>query len=168
MLFGREMRSPLDAELEADDAAVRRRFPGAQALHERRAAAEVRAREQITKAQQKQQADSSKGRRAPTIKEGDRVWLSNKNLRTEGPNGARKFEPLWYGPYTVRKMHGSNAAEIDLPPRCRLHPVFNLDLLRAYVDGKIEFPDRPARHERPGPIPEEQEDRVNRCTRYRR
>jgi transposase InsO family protein len=155
LLLGREVRAGLDADLAADGADAGRRYPGAQQLHEARAAAEVKAREHIAKAQQKQQADSAKGRRAPQIKEGDRVWLSNRNLRTEGPDGARKLEPLWYGPYRVMKMHGPNAAEIQLPARCRLHPTFNLDLLRAYVDGRVEFPERPARHDRQGPIPEE-------------
>jgi hypothetical protein len=89
---------------------------------------------------------------------GDRVWLSNRNLKTEGPQGSRKMEPLYYGPYEVLEMHHSNAARLQMPAGCRLHPVFNLDLLKKYIDGREEFPDRPARHERPGPIPQEDPD----------
>ena len=46
---------------------------------------------------------------------------------------ARKLEPLYFGPYEVLEMHGTNAAKLKLPDGCRLHPVFNLDLLRKYV-----------------------------------
>ena len=156
MMFGREMRSGLDADLEADGVAARGRYPGAQQIHEQRAKAEADAREQIEKAQAKQRADAAKGRRAPDIKVGDKVWLSNRNLRNVGAQrGARKLEPLYYGPYAVVEMRGTNAARLQLPDGCLLHPVFNLDLLKKFVDGAQEFPDRPAHFDRQGPVPEE-------------
>ena len=156
MMFGREMRSGLDADLEQDGVPVRDQYPGARQIHERRAAAEESARTQIEKAQARQRATAAQGRRAPEIQVGGRVWLSNKNLRDASrPAGARKLGPLYYGPYKVLAMHGSNAARVELPAGCRLHPVFNLDLLKKYVDGRAEFPNRPERFDRPGPVPEE-------------
>ena len=157
MMFGREMYAALDADLEESGVLPRAAYPGALQLHERRAAAEASARQNILKAQAKQRADAESGRREPEIKQGDQAWLSNKNMRSGGPDGIRKLEPLYLGPYDVVRMHGPNAAELKLPATCRLHPVFNLDLLKKYVDGHAEFPDRPARHERPGPVPEEDE-----------
>src|SRR5680860_1861212 len=50
---------------------------------------------------------------------------------------------------------GTNAALLRLPPGCLLHPVFNLDLLKKFIDGAREFPGRPVRYDRQGPVPEE-------------
>ena len=158
MMFGREMRAGLDADLEQDGVAPRGRHPGAIELERRREQADAAAREQIEKAQAKQRKDMEKGRREGDIKVGDFVWLSKKNLKRDGPQGNRKLEPIYWGPYEVLEMHHSNAARIRLPQGCRLHPVFNLDLLKKWVDGTEEFPDRPARHERPGPVAVPEED----------
>lgn len=156
MVFGQEMQSGMDADLEAAGVEPRNVYPGAQQILQRRTAAEATARREIEKAQAKQRADSAKGRRAPDIKQGDRVWLSTRNLRNLGEQqGARKLEPRFYGPYEVLEMHGTNAAKLKLPQGCLLHPVFNLDKLKKYVDGQQEFPNRPARYNQPGPMPEE-------------
>jgi hypothetical protein len=156
MMFGTEMQSGMDAELEADGVAARHTYPGAQQVHVRRAAAEATAREVIAKAQSKQRHDSARGRRAPTIKVDDLVWLSNKNLKKAGARpGERKLEALYYGPYRVLEMRGENAARLQLPEGSPLHPVFNLDLLKPYIDGAQEFPQRPVHFARPGPVPEE-------------
>ena len=158
MMFGREMRAGLDADLEQDGVAPRGRHPGAIELERRREQADAAAREQIEKAQAKQRKDMEKGRREGDIKVGDFVWLSKRNLKRDGPQGNRKLEPIYWGPYEVLEMHHSNAARIRLPQGCRLHPVFNLDLLKKWVNGHEEFPDRPARHERPGPVDIPEED----------
>ena len=158
MQYGRQPRALLDAELEADGVAVRGVYPGARELARRVLAAEAAARERIKKAQAKQRADSSKGRRPVEIAEGDKVWLSNRHMRVAAQGQARKLRELFWGPYTVLRMHGSNAAELELPAGCRLKPIFNTELLRKYIDGKLEFPGRPQLHARPGPVPEEDEE----------
>jgi len=156
MNYGRSVRTELDAELERDGAGRQREaYPGAAELAQRREQVEAQARERISKAQAKQRKDASQGRRAPDIGVGDRVWLSNRNLRLDERGRARKLESLYFGPYDVLEMHGSNAARLRMPEGCRLHPVFNLDLLRKFVDGRSEFPERPVRDHRPGPVPEE-------------
>jgi hypothetical protein len=110
-------------------------------------------------AQLKQREDSQRGRRECELAVGDKAWLSNRNLRPDAAAAAagraRKLEPLYYGPYEVLAMHGSNAAELRLPAGCRLHPVFNVDLLKKFVDGRSEFPSRPVADARPGPLPAE-------------
>lgn len=155
MNHGRKLHTELDAELEADGVAPRAGYPGARELAEQRARVETEARERIQKAQAKQRKDAQQGRRAGEIIPGDKVWLSNRHMRLDEQGRARKLEPLFFGPYEVLEMHGTNAARLRLPEECKLHPVFNLDLLRRFVDGAAEFPDRPVRHNRPGPIPEE-------------
>ncbi len=157
---GRKMRTELDAELEADGVVARSdraagRYPGAVELAKWRERVEAEARQRIAKAQDKQRRDAQQGRRAGEIKEGDKVWLSNRNMRLDEQGRARKLEPLFFGPYEVLKMHGSNAAKLALPVGSKLHPVFNLDLLRPFVDGAREFPERPVRDHQPGPIPAE-------------
>lgn len=164
MLFGATPRTTLDAELERDGVepqrqAERQAHPGAQALAERIKATVTTARKRIEAAQQKQRQDSQRGRRECELAVGDKAWLSNRNLRPDAAAAAagrvRKLEPLYYGPYEVVSMHGSNAAELRLPAGCRLHPVFNVDLLKKYVDGRSEFPARPVADARPGPLPAE-------------
>ena len=156
MNYGRRVRTELDAELEregvAEPAVAAATYPGAEELAARRVRAEAAARVRIAKAQQKQQRDAQRGRRAGEVAPGDRVWLSNRNLRLDEQGRARKLEPLYFGPYDVLELHGSNAARLRLPAGCRLHPVFNLDLLRKFVDGRAEFPERPVRDHRPGPV----------------
>jgi uncharacterized protein (DUF952 family) len=40
--------------------------------------------------------------------------------------------PLLYGSYTITKVVGDNAFELNIPPFLGLHPVFNVALLRPY------------------------------------
>jgi len=40
--------------------------------------------------------------------------------------------PLRYGPYTITKVVGDNAFELNNPPFLGLHPFFNVDLLQPY------------------------------------
>jgi hypothetical protein len=165
MNYGRRVQTELDAELEAEDAVLQQQqpavaaYPGAEELARRREQVEADARQRIERAQQKQRKDAERGRRMPDIAAGDRVWLSNRNMRLDGQGRVRKLEPLYCGPYEVMELHGSNAAKLRLPVGCRLHPVFNLDLLRKHVDGKTEFPSRPIRDARPGPVQIPEEDK---------
>jgi len=152
---GRLRRGKLDAELEADGVAERGAYPGAVAIAEKVRKAGVDAREGIERAQAKQRADSARGRREGDIGKGDWVLLANKNMRLDGEGRARKLEPLYFGPYEVLEMKGSNAAKLRLPAGCKLSPVFNLDLLKLYVDGRREFPNREVRLDRPPPEVEE-------------
>ena len=151
---GRHRRSALDRELEADGVAPRGAYPGATLLAERIQAADARARVIIGKAQAKQRSDSARGRREGEITVGDRVWLSNKNMKLDAVGRARKLEPLYMGPLKVLEVRG-NAATLELPPDCRLAPTFNFDLLKPFVDGQRSHPDRPVQEARPGPVPEE-------------
>jgi hypothetical protein len=155
MVHGQHARTLLDAALEADGVAARSTYPGARELARRIRAAAETARAVTEKAQEKQRRDATAGRREVQVQAGDKVWLSNRNMLMNTAGRARKLEALFYGPYVIKAMHGPNAAELLLPAGCRLHPVFNTDLLRKHVDGKIEFPERPQRDARPGPVPEE-------------
>jgi hypothetical protein len=61
---------------------------------------------------------------------GDKVWLHLKKEHLTGPH--RNLFPLHYGLYTITKVVGDNAFELNTPLFLGLHPVFNVDLLRPY------------------------------------
>jgi transposase InsO family protein len=67
-------------------------------------------------------------REAPEILEGDRVWLSSKNLRTDRPSKKLDYKRL--GPFKVIKRISSHAYRLELPKSMRIHPVFHVSLLR--------------------------------------
>ena len=154
MFFGSARRSAMDAELEGEDIIPVARYPGALQVVKKVKEAIKASQEAILTAQAKQRKDSEKSRIPVTIKVGDMVWLSNRNLRPVGEDRTRKLDPLYYGPYKVLEMHGENAVKLELPKNSRLHPVFNTDLLRP-VKTDSEFEARPQDNDRPGPIPEE-------------
>ena len=61
---------------------------------------------------------------------GDKVWLHFQKKRLVGPH--RKLCLLRYGPYTITKVIGDNAFELNIPPFLGLHQMFNVDRLRPY------------------------------------
>jgi hypothetical protein len=67
-------------------------------------------------------------RKAPEILEGDQVWLSSKNLRTDRPS--KKLDHKRLGPFKVAKKISSHAYKLQLPRSMKVHPVFHVSLLR--------------------------------------
>jgi hypothetical protein len=61
---------------------------------------------------------------------GDKVWLHLQKERLIEPHW--KIRPLRYGSYTITKVVGDNAFELNIPPFLGMHPMFNVDLLRPY------------------------------------
>ena len=66
--------------------------------------------------------------------------LSTKHLQLKNVSG--KLKPRFVGPFKVLAIIGDNAAKLDLPVSMRVHPVFNVALLKIY-QGQLT---------RPGPI----------------
>ena len=58
------------------------------------------------------------------------VLLSTKNL-TLAAGAPRKLQPIWIGPFTVERMIGSSAVQLNLPERLKFHNVFFVFFLRA-------------------------------------
>ncbi len=69
-------------------------------------------------------------RREEQYRVGDRVLLSTKNLNLKGVSN--KLKPHFVGPFTVSALVGSNAVRLNLPSSMRMHPVFNISLLKRY------------------------------------
>ena len=53
-----------------------------------------------------------------------------KHLKLKDKPG--KLRPQYVGPFKVLQMVGRNAAKLELPPGIKVHPVFNVALLKRY------------------------------------
>ena len=69
-------------------------------------------------------------RRRSDISPGDNVLLSTKHLKLKDKPG--KLYPQYVGPFKVLQIVGHNAAKLELPPGMKVHPVFNIVLLKKY------------------------------------
>ena len=61
---------------------------------------------------------------------GDNILLSTKHLKLKDKPG--KLCPQYIGPFKVLQMVRRNTAKLELPPRMKVHPVFNVALLKSY------------------------------------
>ena len=105
---------------------------------------------------QRDKTAADHARRSAKIKEGDFVLLSTRYLQLKAISG--KMKPRFVGPFCVLCAVDANAFELDLPATMRVHPVFNVSLLRLYhgvysppgpiiVEGEVEYEvDRIIRH----------------------
>jgi hypothetical protein len=73
------------------------------------------------------------------FEEGDWVLLSSKNLRFK--QGSPKLLPRWVGPFQVAKRVGTQAYELIVPARWKIHDVFHVSVLERYrTDGSVQPP----------------------------
>jgi hypothetical protein len=75
----------------------------------------------------------------PTLKEGDRVYLIRKNIKTE--RASDKLDHKKLGPYKISKVVGRVNYKLQLPPQMRIHPVFHISLLKKAPPGAPPAPD---------------------------
>ena len=71
---------------------------------------------------------------APSLKEGDKVYLrrrnkgkTNFNLKTK--RTSTKLDYLKLGPFTIKRKLDYDNYELSLPTRMRIHPVFHISML---------------------------------------
>ena len=65
--------------------------------------------------------------RGLTFKEGDKVYLLRRNIKSDKPT--KKLDAVKLGPFRIRKFKGPVSFELELPKRMRIHPVFHKSLL---------------------------------------
>ncbi len=109
------------------------------------------AKKNIVAAQDRQSKYADQHRRDVVFKVGDRVLLSVENLKVVGDGRSPKLQSNYIGPFTIIRVVGCNAYELDLPPTMRIHPVLNISRLKSYHDGSITHPHRSLPHSRPPP-----------------
>jgi hypothetical protein len=72
---------------------------------------------------------------APSLREGDRVYLRR---RTKGSNRdniktqkeSTKYDSIFLGPFTVKRKMKFDNYELWLPEKMKIHPVFHVSLLK--------------------------------------
>ena len=143
--YGQEIRLPLDAALPP----VAGRNPSASERVQRLHADLRMARSNIEKAQHRQAHYADQRRRGATFVVGDRVLLSTEHLRMVGDGRTPKLTGKYIGPFTITRVVGANAYELNLPDNMHLHPVFNISRLKQYQDGLASHPQRVAPLTRP-------------------
>jgi hypothetical protein len=66
-------------------------------------------------------------RNGPQLKEGDKVYLLTKNLKTRLPS--KKLDNVRVGPFLIEKVKGPVNYQLALPKDAKIHPVFHISLL---------------------------------------
>jgi hypothetical protein len=104
----------------------------------------IEARDNIVLAQEQQRAAANAHRRPEMFTVGDRVLIQATALRTLSVQALRpksKLDLKFEGPFTITKLVGDNAYEVDLPVRYGVHNVFNISKLKRYYPDE-SFPGR--------------------------
>jgi hypothetical protein len=98
-----------------------------------------RARENLQRAQQAQQKEADKHRRAVSYAVGDSVLLSTANLTSHNSKLRAKF----IGPFPIKEVRSDVTVVLELPRvMSRRHPVFHVNLLRPFTEDPTRFPNR--------------------------
>ena len=120
------------------------------------------AQKNIWKAQQSQKRQADKHRRPHDFKAGDRVLLNTRNLKLK-EGTSRKFAIRWTGPFLIKDMVHENAARLNIPHDWKIHPTFNVSLLKPYRENdEAKFPGRKQDPVLPTTIDSEPEQEVER------
>ena len=72
----------------------------------------------------------------PTLKEGDKVYLLRRNIKTKRPSDKLDHKKL--GPFRIERVLGPVNYKLTLPKTMNIHPVFHILLL------ELALPDAPA------------------------
>jgi hypothetical protein len=96
---------------------------------------------------------------APLLKQGDLVWLSTSNLKSQRPSKSLDFTRL--GPFKIKERVNDLTFKLDLPSHMKIHDVFHVNLLEPYHTSKIEN-----RSSEPLPPIEYEDDNGNQSVEY--
>jgi transposase InsO family protein len=70
---------------------------------------------------------NKKRKTAPQLKEGDKVYLLTKNLRTKRPS--KGLDNVKVGPFLIKAQRGPVNYTLELPRDAKIHPTFHVSLL---------------------------------------
>ncbi len=126
LVFGRHVRSPLEAmhSIAVGETQVEH---AAEFISDLQTAC-ANAHEALQRAAGRMKAQADKHRReAPVFKQGDKVYLSTKNLRLPG---CRKLHPRFVGPFEVLAAQPGDVYRLKLPQHWKVHDRFHVGLLK--------------------------------------
>jgi transposase InsO family protein len=93
-------------------------------------------RTEIKAAQARYEKHADKKRRpARRFRVGQYVWLDARNIRTLRPQKKLDWKNL--GPFRITQAISPHAYKLELPPSMKIHPVFNVNLLRPVADDPL-------------------------------
>ena len=94
--------------------------------------ADSAARDSLHHAQQQQVKFNSQARATRLFCVGDSVLLSAKHIPTRfRAKNAHKLQSPWLGPFQISRVLSPAVCELALPQGWRIHPVFNVALLKS-------------------------------------
>ena len=84
-------------------------------------------RQKILSSQDGLRNSRQKSKPDPQLKEGDKVYLLTKNLRSQ--RTTRKLDHVKVGPFLISEVRGPVNYKLQLPDDAKIHPVFHISLL---------------------------------------
>ncbi|SLM33715.1 reverse transcriptase domain protein [Lasallia pustulata] len=70
---------------------------------------------------------NSNRKKGPSLEEGDKVYLLQRNIQTDRP--AKKLDHTKLGPFRIKKTLGPDVYKLELPKSMKIHPVFHITVL---------------------------------------
>jgi hypothetical protein len=67
--------------------------------------------------------------KGPTFTEGDIVYLSTKNIKTD--RLSHKLDYKYLGPVKIKQKTGEDRYELDLPSNIRCYPIYYISMLKS-------------------------------------
>ena len=129
LTFGQHPRTP--ASLFRQDEQGKLRNPSANQFAAGMLEKVQKAQRFLMSAQARQKCFADEKRRASTLKVGQYVKLSTKNLANRA-KGTAKLHPKYIGPFQITDRIGETAYKLLLPEQMKIHNVFHVSLLQPW------------------------------------